>query len=292
MTHLGAEVAAYVDGQLSPERAEAVRRHLDGCERCRVRAAEQEQVKRRMALGRPAPVVPAHLVAALAAVPAAPPSPAGSRAGRAGAVASAILGSSAAVLVLAYLLAPPVDDTPGDPVRPDYDAYAASFVSDADSRRSSETALTASVSSPEAEVTLTGEDLEELAAAGWPCDEYLAVDLARVDGRFVEDGAAVALHYSGDNAQLHLIEQVGSLDTAALDGFDREALAGSEVWVREGQPTVVTWQADGVVYTVVTNASLHRVAEVLEELPSTPARSVVGRIEDGLHRMSSWASAA
>ena len=106
MTHLGADVAAFVDGQLPPARELAARRHLEQCERCRSVVAEQEQLKRRMARTAPAggPAgVPAHLAAALAAVasdPREPDSPRRQALRRSVGVVVALVGSSAAVLLL------------------------------------------------------------------------------------------------------------------------------------------------------------------------------------------------
>lgn len=297
MTHLGADVAAFVDGQLPPARELAARRHLEECERCRGVVAEQEQLKRRMARTAPAGV-PAHLAAALSAV--ASDAAAGDTDPRRGqalrrsvGVVVALMGSSAAVLLLAYVLAPPLPSS-GDPVGPDFDTYVAEFMAEAASRRAPDVVAassTVSASTSSDDVPLSPDELDELDADGWPCHATLAGDLERVDGRLVGD-AVVALRYSGQHVQLHLIEQVGRLDDAALEGFQRRTLADSVVWVREGQPNVAAWEADGVVYTVVTDASVERVTDVVAQLPSTPDRSAVERVEDGLHRMTGWVSAA
>ncbi|MEG9226709.1 anti-sigma factor family protein [Aeromicrobium sp. Sec7.5] len=293
MTHLGADVAAFVDGQLPPARELAARRHLEECERCRGVVAEQEQLKRRMARSMSAGV-PAHLAAALSAVASDPPEPdprSRQALRRSVGVAVALMGSSAAVLLLAYVLAPPLPSS-GDPVGPHFDAYVAEFMSEAASRRAPDiVAASSAVAASSDDVPLSPAELDELDADGWPCHAMLAGDLERVDGRLVGD-AVVALRYLGEHVQLHLIEQVGRLDDAALAGFERRTLADSVVWVREGLPNVASWEADGVVYTVVTDASVASVAEVVAQLPSTPDRSAVERVEDGLHRMTGWVSAA
>ncbi|WP_229051696.1 anti-sigma factor [Aeromicrobium sp. Leaf350] len=289
MTHLGADVAAFVDGQLSPEREELARRHLSGCERCRELVIQQEQLKRRMSAG-PSTGVPAHLAAALAAV-AADPGPADPRGRqalqRSFGVVVALVGASAAVLLLAYVLAP-TPPTTADPVSPDFDGYAADFLQEAASERAPDV-VAASTSTVGGERLSTAE-LDELDADGWPCHVTLAGDLDRIEGRLVGD-AEVSLRYEGEHVQLHLIEQIGALEEPAMAGFDRRTVAGSDVWVREGMPTVVAWEAEGVVYTVVTDAGTDRIAQVVSQLPSTPARSTVERIEDGLHRMTSWVAA-
>ena len=293
MTHLGADVAAFVDGQLPPARELAARRHLEQCERCRSVVAEQEQLKRRMARTAPAggPAgVPAHLAAALAAVasdPREPDSPRRQALRRSVGVVVALVGSSAAVLLLAYVLAPPLPSA-GDPVDPDFDAYVSEFLAEAASRRAPDvvaTSTTVPAAASSDTTPLSPRELARLDADGWPCHTVLAGDLERVDGRLLGD-AAIALRYSGEHVQLHLIEQIGRLDDAALADFQRRTLADSVVWVREGQPNVAAWQADGVVYTVVTDASVASVAEVVAQLPSTPDRSAIERVEDGLDRMT------
>lgn len=296
MTHLGADVAAFVDGQLPPARELAARRHLEECQRCREVVAEQEHLKRRMARTTPTAGVPAHLAAALSAVasdPGEPEPPRRQLLRRSVGAAAAVMGSSAAVLLLAYVLAPPLPST-GDPVGPDFDAYVTDFVAEAASQRAPDVvAASSAVPGPASsdDVALSPAELDELDADGWPCHAMLAGHLERVDGRLVGD-AVVALRYAGEHVQLHLIEQVGRLDDAALDGFQRRTLADSVVWVREGQPNVAAWEADGVVYTVVTDASIPSVTDVVAQLPSTPDRSTVERVEDGLQRMTDWVSAA
>ena len=296
MTHLGADVAAFVDGQLPPARELAARRHLEECQRCREVVAEQEHLKRRMARTKPVAGVPAHLAAALSAVasdPGEPEPPGRQLLRRSVGAAVAVMGSSAAVLLLAYGLAPPLP-TSGDPVGPDFDAYVSDFVAEAASRRAPDVvAASSSVPAPPTgdDVALSPDELDELNADGWPCHAMLAGDLERVDGRLVGD-AVIALRYAGEHVQLHLLEQVGRLDDAALEGFQRRTLADSVVWVREGQPNVAAWEADGVVYTVVTDASIPSVTDVVAQLPSTLDRSTVERVEDGLQRMTGWVSAA
>lgn len=284
MTHLGADVAAFVDGQLPPVREAAARQHLDGCTRCREAVAEQEQLKRRM--GRTGvPGVPHDLARSLSALAVDPPPPAPreSRLLRPLGAAAVLTGASMAVLMLAYLLAPgPERD--GDPVRPDVEAYVAQFVSDIARERSPQVAGEVA----QAGLRLSPARLDELAADGWPCHETLAGDLRRLDGHLVDAEDAVSLRYSDGRVRLQLVEQVGSVDREALDGFRPATVAESAVMVRDGVPTVVTWDADGVVYTLITDAGWARIEDVVAQLPTTPARETPERIDDGLERMTSW----
>lgn len=284
MSHLGADVAALVDGQLSPEREATARQHLADCARCRAAVAEQEQLKRRM--GRSgAPGVPRELARSLAAL-ADEPLPAEtspSRLLRPIGVVAVLTGASMAVLALAYLLAPG-PDRDGDPVRPDVEAYVAQFVADTARERSPHVPA----ETVTAGLALSDDRLAQLQADGWPCHETLAGDLRRLDGHLVDSRTAVSLRYGDGRVRLHLVEQVGSVDHAALDGFRSATVAESSVLVRDGVPTVVTWDADGVVYTIVTDAGWRRIEDVVDQLPTTPAREVPERIDEGLHRMTSW----
>jgi hypothetical protein len=59
--------------------------------------------------------------------------------------------------------------------------------------------------------------------------------------------------------------------------------------VREGEPRLVTWDSDGMIYTVVSNLRDEPLGQVLEDLPAPPKEpTVVDRVRSGLLRMSSW----
>ena len=47
-------------------------------------------------------------------------------------------------------------------------------------------------------------------------------------------------------------------------------LAERHVWVRDGRPRVVTWDADGVVYTIVTELADQRLGQAIADLPRRP----------------------
>ena len=284
MTHLGADVAAFVDGQLPPVREVAARQHLVDCARCREAMAAQEQLKRRM--GRTGtPGVPQDLARSLSALALdpPPPEPHESRLLRPLGAAAVLTGASMAVLLLAYLLAPGLERD-GDPVRPDVEAYVAQFVAEIARERSPQAAGEV----VPAGLQLSSDRLDELTADGWPCHETLAGELRRLDGHLVDTEDAVSLRYSDGRVRLQLVEQVGSVDREALEDFRPATVASSAVMVRDGVPTVVTWDAEGVVYTIVTDAGWERIEDVVAQLPTTPARETSERIDDGLERMTSW----
>jgi anti-sigma factor RsiW len=72
VAHLGGDVAAFVDGQLSPGAMRAAESHLDDCDACRHAVLQQKLLKSRMrGVGHPEP--PPGLVASLSTLPQTPP---------------------------------------------------------------------------------------------------------------------------------------------------------------------------------------------------------------------------
>ncbi len=279
MTHLGADVAAYVDGQLSAPAMRDAYQHLETCSECDKAVRQQRLLKSRMSTGT-TPEPPAELLASLAGLAAQPPAPPTwwervrrSVPFRAGAV---VAGASIAVMVAAYAVGGADDNTVGDQIAPPFDRYAADFYG---------------ATATQAGATISDGKLDDLDDDGWPCHDTLAGDLNRTSGSWA--GNAVALSYSNGTAKLNLFEQTGVLDHAALRGFEAARLGRSDVWVRDGSPMVVTWDNDGVVYTIVTDADRARVARAVSELPrGIASHNPVERVGDGLTRMTAWMSAA
>ena len=272
MAHLGDDVAAFVDGQLSPGATRAVESHLEDCEQCRQAVRQQRLLKSRMGgVGHPVP--PPGLVASLSTLPGSPTAqtppkhPWWPLLG----MGVVLLGASMAVVAVAYIVGPagPV----ADEVEPPFDRYAAEFTGP-DQRPSG---------------SMTVAAMDELDGYGWPCRARLGGGLERVAGHYRDGQETVALIYSDGVDTLNLYEQSGALDPAAVEEFDRRVLAERHVWVRDGRPRVVTWGADGVVYTVITELGDDRVGQAIADLPRGPAQpDEVERVGDGLHRMTAW----
>ncbi|MCW2801197.1 MAG: hypothetical protein JWQ70_2669 [Aeromicrobium sp.] len=280
MAHLGADVAAYVDGQLSETAMQAATRHLGTCDECAKAVRQQALLKSRMStVATPAP--PPRLLESLAGLASATPvretwweRVCRSVPFRAGLV---VVGASVAVIVAAYAVGSP-DGTTGDTVVPPYDRYAADF---------------SGATTVDASNTISDATMSQLDGSGWPCLATLAGDLRRTSGSYVDHHETVALSYSNGDAKLNLYEQTGVLDHDSLDGFKAAKMGSALVWIRDGVPMLVTWDDDGVVYTIATNADRGRIARAVAELPKGAYRQgPVGRVGDGLSRMTSWVNAA
>lgn len=281
MAHLGADVAAFVDGQLSDAAMHEASEHLAVCESCDKAVRQQRLLKSRMSTVT-APAPPAALLASLAGLAAEPPTRESwwTRLGRSMPLRAGVvlIGASLAVIATAYAMGGSTDRI-GDEVSPPFERYVADFHGPQDGQGGT---------------VISEAAMVELDSSGWPCRETLAGDLHRVSGSYTDDDQIVSLSYSDGWARLHLFEQNGALDPSALDGFEQTEMAGSRVWVREGEPTVVTWDDDGTVFTIVSDADRRRIERALAELPRTaaPDQGVGDRVGDGLNRMTSWMSAA
>lgn len=285
MAHLDADVAAFVDGQLSPEATEAATRHVQDCARCHEAVAQQRHLKRRMQATsdvRP----PASLLASLAQVPTVPEPPAPSVWARVvrstvWGAAGVLAGASLAVALAAYLAGAPAQG-PGDAIVPPVASYAADF-------HGTDAVGGLRPVSSTAQDVMSDARMDDLTANGWPCHGRLGADLERVEGRLQAEGA-VSLVYTDGAGRLALHEQTGVLDADGLSGFSRRTLGDRDVWLRDaGRERILTWDAQGVVYTVVTDVDDARLVPALADLPApTPRQGLRDRVGHGLDRLADW----
>ncbi|MEJ7636191.1 hypothetical protein [Aeromicrobium sp.] len=279
MAHLGADVAAFVDGQLSEPAIREAMTHLQSCDGCAKAVRQQRLLKSRMStVATPEP--PPALLASLSGLATAPPLRESWWARMRRSVpfrAGVVLASASAAVVIAAYAVGGSDERLGDEIAPPFDSYAANFFG--------ATAVPAG--------NIIGEsELNELDGSGWPCHETLAGDLRRVSGSLTDD-RVVALSYSNGSTKLNLFEQTGSLDRDSIRDFEPAVLGRSQVWVRQGEPMLVTWDDDGVVYTIVTDADRERVEQAVADLPrGSYSDGPTDRVRDGLDRMTAWVDAA
>lgn len=280
MAHLGDDVAAFVDGQLSESATRTALSHLADCDDCAKAVRQQRLLKSRMStVASPAP--PAALLASLAGLAASPPPTvrwwsrvSRSLPFRAGIV---LVGASVAVIVTAYAMGGG-DHRVGDEVSPPFERYAADFFGP--------TAV-------EGGNAITEATINKLDGAGWPCRATLAGDLHRTSAAYADNQEIIALSYSNGTSKLNLFEQNGRLNTDGLAGFASTRISGSQVWVRRGMPILITWDDNGTVYTIVTDADDERIADAIADLPTTAYEDgVAERVGEGLNRMTTWVNAA
>lgn len=279
MAHLGTDVAAFVDGQLEPAAMRGAETHLIGCESCERAVRQQRAVKSRMGTVA-GPDLPRGLLDSLNDLADQHPVQDGRwvRLRRAAPLRAgvALAGASITVAALAYAVGGGPDGV-GDRVAPPFEDYSSGFFA------GSHTSTTISVS--EARVA-------ELNAQGWACHGSLAGDLERTQAAMTRSDGTIALTYSNGTYRMKVYEQSGRLDPEALDGFEKQAWGASTVWQRIGQPTLVTWDRDGIVYTMVTDADPQRIQQAVTQLPtSTVSDRPTDRLGRGLDRLTSWAAA-
>ena len=283
MAHLGSEVAAYVDGQLPASAMIAARHHLRECQSCRLAVMQQETLKIRLKHVN-APEPPHELLASLARLKdrgiAAESRWARLCRSTPARMTVALVSASAVVVATAYMFGVPKGPE-GDPVVPPVDDYALAF-------SGSEQSQTQAIMH-----TMSDASVAELEAAGWPCYASLGNRFDRIDVALADNDQVVDLTYSNGSDVLKLFEQSGALDVAGLDGFVPETIGHTKVWVRDGTPLIATWDAKGVVFTVVTDAGKDELAPVIAELPTRKSSDgPIDRVGNGLDRMTSWLSAA
>ncbi|MCA1824642.1 MAG: hypothetical protein LC640_10375, partial [Frankia sp.] len=104
-----------------------------------------------------------------------------------------------------------------------------------------------------------------------------------------EPGDVLHLSYSDGVSHVSVFEQRGRLDTSALDGWHRERVAGTRVWVNDAFPRRVVWAANGRVFTVVAECERTSLEALVAALPHRGARRpLLSRLTRGLRRVGSW----
>lgn len=215
------------------------------------------------------PQPPSDLLASLGALPASAPKVHSSLPGVIGA-ALVLIGASMVVVAAAYSVAPRIREA--DPVTPPFDRFVA---------------MESTFGQPHER--LTAAAMNALDESGWPSKEHLGIGFFRVDGQMHSGREVVAQAYIGQGETLLLFEQVGTLDEDAVQSFHQRVVADRPVWVRSGHPRIVTWDADGMVYTLVSDLSDDRLGKLLTDLPAPPPEPTPWeRIGAGLSRMSAW----
>ena len=131
--------------------------------------------------------------------------------------------------------------------------------------------------------------LSSLQDHGWAFPQQVA-GLHLVGVERMESTAAVHLSYSDGLVRVSVFEQQGGLDERALDGFTPARIAGTTVQVRVGMPSYAMWEDSGTVYTVVSDAPVATVADVVASYPHADEPGFWERVGGGMGRLSAWVS--
>ena len=137
---------------------------------------------------------------------------------------------------------------------------------------------------------LASAQLVRLRAAGWPLPGRLPgnLTLVQADQTSTPAGRVVDLAYSDGLSVISLFLQRGHLPPA-MNGWQRVAVRGQQVYIADPDQRSVAWSAHGFVYTMIADAPVQTVDEVVSALPHTGrADGFLGRMDRGLHRLASW----
>jgi sigma-E factor negative regulatory protein RseB len=139
-----------------------------------------------------------------------------------------------------------------------------------------------------AEAARTSE-LLSLRGQGWPVPSRLAGDmsLVGVSRDQAESGVVVDASYSDGLSVVSVFMQRGQL-AGALPGWRAAEVRGLPVYSSEPDHRSLAWSADGVVYTVISDAPPAAVDLIVAQLPHDHKVGFWQRVRHGLRRIASW----
>lgn len=147
---------------------------------------------------------------------------------------------------------------------------------------------------PDAVPKPAGEHLDDVDLAvmqrqGWLVPQTLPGELTLYDARWI-DGEVLELAYSDGLSTLSLFVQKGAR-TSLGTGVVRQ-VGDASVWEAPGDPEHAVWVANGLTWTLVTEADPTTVDAVILALPHTQQHvatdDVVDRVWRGMARVGSW----
>lgn len=259
MSHLGALITPFVDGELSPAQAAQARAHVAGCEGC-AHAVQQERAARRRTQDSVRGMqASAELTARLLAMPAAPqPVAVDARRARR---APLVLGGSTAlvglfVLTLFVLGSPRPPETPGS-------------------------MLAATSPAPGAAVTttLTRPDVAAMIGSDWSVPS--GVSITRLD--VLDEGGVETLDatFQMPDGDVRVLERTGSLDVEALAaaGSAPRQIGGHVVYTVDGWHLLES----GPCVVALQGETDDAAESVIAQLPAPQAPGFLERVADGWH---------
>jgi sigma-E factor negative regulatory protein RseB len=132
-------------------------------------------------------------------------------------------------------------------------------------------------------------ELPRLRKEGWPVPSRLDGDmsLVGVSRDQVKSGAVVDASYSDGLSVVSVFMQRGQL-ADALPGWRSADVRGLPVYSSEPDQRSLAWSADGVVYTVISDAPPTAVDLIVAQLPHDHNMGLWQRVSRGLERIGSW----
>nr|WP_246211735.1 sigma-E factor regulatory protein RseB domain-containing protein [Phytoactinopolyspora alkaliphila] len=135
------------------------------------------------------------------------------------------------------------------------------------------------------------DDIEKLRAEGFHCLESLGEDVVLYEAR--ELGDAIHLSYSDGVMTVSVFEQPGRLDPEQLDGYTQSPVGDGVVYMSPGPPARFTWQSSGRVITVVADAPLELIDEIVSAMPpdgpvAEEDGGFLARIARGAGKVGTW----
>ncbi|MBX9244364.1 zf-HC2 domain-containing protein [Actinotalea ferrariae] len=304
MSHLGSQISALVDGQLSPSSAERLLAHVAACDPCADELAAARAARRTLASATDVPVDPrltARLLALGACEPQGPardrlpsgsvPMPGSRRAqlpaSSSGCLKGDLVRSRTPVRVLAAaagvgvvtvsLVALGVQPQVAPSTHP---AHALTLLSRASTAQptalprptsTGPAATTAALAwrEPSAEGGPDGEPvLEWLTEEGWSAPSHLpdgyTVAAVRED---VDGSTGLELDLAGPDGTVVVTEQHGRLDPAAVAGAPVADVGGRQVHLLSDAPWHAVWQSGSTVVSVVAQTRTPAVEDLVTAYP-------------------------
>lgn len=254
MSHLGALITPFVDGELSPARAAEAQAHLADCGECRRLLAMEQAARRRTQESVRGVRASADLTARLLAMPTGPlPAAAPQRARR----ASFLLSGGAAlvglfVLTLVVLGAPRTD-------------HPSAFLAAAEEAGAT------------ADADRFAPDTAVLAAWALPAD-HTVQSLGLLGDGDTETLDAVLETSAGE---VRLLERIGSFDDAVLSQLPSRTVAGRTAYLVDGWYVLES----GSCVVAVLGESDAAVEAVIAQLPAPAPDGIGGRILAGWYAL-------
>ncbi len=132
-------------------------------------------------------------------------------------------------------------------------------------------------------------DLPRLRRQGWPVPATLAgnMSLVSLSRESISSGVVVDASYSDGLSVVSVFMQRGKL-AGALPGWSQAQVRGMKVYSSEPDKRSLAWSADGVVYTVISDAPQTAMDTIVTQLPHDRDVGFWQRIGRGLARIGSW----